>query len=53
MSRLTIILFIALPLLFACTQKEQEVRVESVSVNPTTASLTIGETLQLKASVSR
>ena len=52
MNKPTIFLLIALPLFFACTQKEQEVRVESVSVNPTTASLTIGETLQLKASVS-
>ncbi len=52
MNRLTIFLLIALPLLFACTQKEQEIRVDSVSVSPNTASLTIGETLQLKASVS-
>ena len=33
MNRLTIFLLITLPLLFACTQKEQEVRVESVSIN--------------------
>ena len=52
MNRLTVFLLIALPLIFACTQKEQDVRVESVSVSPNTASLTIGETLQLKASVS-
>ena len=52
MNRLTIFLLITLPLFSACTQKEQDVRVESVSVNPNTASLTIGETLQLKASVS-
>ena len=52
MNRLVNLLLITLPLLFACTRKEQEVRVESVSVSPSTASLTIGETLQLNASIS-
>ena len=52
MNRLTIFFIIALPFLFACTQKEQEVRVESVSVSPASKELTVGETLQLSATVS-
>lgn len=52
MNRLTIFLLITLPLLFACTQKEQEVRVESVSINQSSVELEIGKTLQLNATVS-
>ena len=52
MNRLTVLFIIALPFLFACTQKEQEIRVESVSVSPASKELTIGETLQLGATVS-
>lgn len=50
-----VFLIILLPVLFSCTGKEQEpqvIHVESVSLNQTSASLTIGGTLQLKASVS-
>lgn len=46
--------FILLPLFFSCTEKElkpQVIPVESVSLNHTTASITIGETLQLTATV--
>jgi alpha-amylase len=52
MNRLTIFLLITLPLLFACTQEEQEVRVESVSINQSSVELEIGKTLQLNATVS-
>ena len=52
MNRLTIFLLITLPILFACTQKEQEVRVESVSINQSSVELEIGKTLQLNATVS-
>ena len=52
MKRLVILLLFILPFLFSCTPKELEVRVESVSVNPTSKELTIGETLQLSATVS-
>ena len=55
MKRLTIPLLITLAFLFSCTEKEHEpqvIPVESVSINKTTASITIGETLQLNASVS-
>ena len=55
MNRLTIFLLITLPILFACTQKEpevQEVRVESVSINQSSAEIEIGKTLQLNATVS-
>ena len=52
MNRLTILLLVALPFLFACTQKEQEVRVESVSVSPAAKELTVGENFQLSATVS-
>ena len=55
MNRLAIFLLITLPLLFACTQKEpevQEVRVESVSINQSSAEIEIGKTLQLNATVS-
>ena len=52
MNRLTIFLLITLPILFACTQKEQEVRVESVSINQSSVELEIGKTIQLNATVS-
>ena len=52
MNRLNTFLLIALPFLFACTQKEQEIRVESISVSPASKELTVGETLQLGATVS-
>ena len=52
MNRLTAIFIIALPFLFACTQKEQEVRVESVSINKPSLELVIGESSQLSATVS-
>ena len=52
MKRLTIFLLIALPFLFSCTQKEQDVRVESVSISPASKELAVGETLQLSATVS-
>lgn len=51
--RLFVILI--LPFLFSCTEKEPEpqvIPVESVSLSQTTASLTIGKTVQLSASVS-
>ena len=52
MKRLTILLLFILPFLFSCTQKELEVRVQSVSVSPTSKELTIGETIQLSATIS-
>ena len=52
MNRFIKLLLAALPLLSACTQAEQEVLVERVTINQTEAVLTIGETLQLQASVS-
>ena len=56
MNRFVRLLFIILlPALFSCTEKEPEpqvIPVESVSPNQATASITIGETLQLNASVS-
>ena len=52
MKRLYILLLAALPILFACTRKEQEVRVESVTLNQTSVELQIGKTLQLDATVS-
>lgn len=54
--RIALLLLIILPVIFSCTEKEPEVeqviRVESVSVSQNSAALTIGETLQLTASVS-
>ena len=54
--RIALLLLIILPVIFSCTEKEQEVeqviRVESVTISKNTAELTIGETLQLSASVS-
>ena len=55
MNRLTIFLLLALSILFACTQKEQEVqeiRVESVTLSQSSAEIEIGKTLQLNATVS-
>lgn len=55
MNRLTIFLLLTLPILFACTQKEQEVqeiRVESVTLSQSSAEIEIGKTLQLNATVS-
>ena len=56
MNRLTtLLLLFILPLLFACTQKEQEVqdtRVESVTISQSSAEIEIGKTLQLNATVS-
>ncbi|MBQ3766029.1 MAG: Ig-like domain-containing protein, partial [Bacteroidales bacterium] len=56
MNRLTkLLLLFILPLLFACTQKEQEVqevRVESVTLSQSSAELEIGKTLQLNVTVS-
>lgn len=55
MNRLTKLLLFILPLLFACTQKEQEVqevRVESVTLSQFSAEIEIGKTLQLNATVS-
>ena len=52
MKRLYILLLAVLPILFACTRKEQEVRVESVTLNQTSVELQIGKTLQLDATVS-
>lgn len=49
------IALVSIPVLFSCTQKEQEpliIPVESVSINQSSARLTIGETVQLTASVS-
>ena len=51
MNRLKLFL-IVLPLLFACTQEEKEVLVESISLNPSSVELEIGKTLQLTATVS-
>ncbi len=50
--RITLLIAITLPVLFSCTGKEQEIRVESVSISKNNAELTIGETMQLTASVS-
>ena len=54
--RIALLLLILLPVVFSCTEKEPEVeqviRVESVTISKNTAELTIGETLQLSASVS-
>ena len=54
--RIALLLLIILPVVFSCTEKEPEVeqviRVESVTISKNTAELTIGETLQLSASVS-
>jgi hypothetical protein len=54
--RISLLLLIILPVVFSCTEKEPEVeqviRVESVTISKNTAELTIGETLQLSASVS-
>jgi hypothetical protein len=59
MKRLAILLLFVLPSLFSCTRKENpspeikpEVRVQSVSVSPASKDMTIGETLQLSATVS-
>lgn len=52
MKRLAILTLLALPLLFACSEKEPEVRVESVSVSPSSKELGIGETVQLSAQVT-
>ena len=52
MNKPHILLFFILLLLFACTQKEHEVRVQSVIVSPASKDLTIGETFQLIATVS-
>ena len=59
MKRLVILLLFILPFLFSCTRKESpspeikpEVRVQSVSVSPASKDMTIGETLQLSATVS-
>ena len=54
--RIALLLLIILPVFFSCTEKEPEVEqvisVESVTISKNTAELTIGETLQLSASVS-
>ncbi len=53
-KRLRPVAFFLFPVLFACTEKEQEpqvIPVDSVSINQSSASLSIGETLQLTASV--
>ncbi|MBR4167656.1 MAG: Ig domain-containing protein [Bacteroidales bacterium] len=54
--RIALLLLMILPVVFSCTEKEPEVeqviRVESVTISKNTAELTIGETLQLSASVS-
>lgn len=54
--RIALLLLILLPVVFSCTEKEPEVEqvisVESVTISKNTAELTIGETLQLSASVS-
>lgn len=54
--RIALLLLIILPVVFSCTEKEPEVEqvisVESVTISKNTAELTIGETLQLSASVS-
>ena len=52
MKRLAILSLLALPLLFACSEKESEVHVESVSVSPSSKELGIGETVQLSAQVT-
>ena len=50
-GRIALLLLIILPVFFACTEKEQEIRVESVTLSKSSTELTIGETLQLSASV--
>lgn len=59
MKRLAILLLLIFPFLFACSgkdnlepSKDTEVRAQSVSVIPTSKDLTIGETVQLSATVS-
>ena len=55
-KRFLLLLLIAFPVIFSCTKKEPEVdpviSVVSVSVSQNSAALTIGEALQLTASVS-
>ena len=53
-KRLMPVALILFQVLFSCTEKEQEpqvIPVDSVSINQSSASLSIGETLQLTASV--
>ena len=59
MKRLAILLLLIFPFLLACSRKENldpsgepQVRVQSVSVIPTSKDLAIGETVQLGATVS-
>ncbi len=55
MNRLTKLILVILPILFACTQKEpeaQDVRVESITLSQSSAEIEIGKTLQLSATVS-
>lgn len=50
--RIALLLLIILPAFFSCTEKEQEIRVESVTISMPSAELEIGKTLQLSATVT-
>jgi len=50
--RIALLLLIILPAFFSCTEKEQEIRVESVTISIPSAELEIGKTLQLSATVT-
>ena len=50
--RIALLLIIILPAFFSCTEKEQEIRVESVTISIPSAELEIGKTLQLSATVT-
>ncbi len=50
--RIALLLIIILPAFFSCTEKEQEIRVESVTISMPSAELEIGKTLQLSATVT-
>ena len=50
--RIALLLLIFLPVFFSCTEKEQEIRVESVTISLPSAELEIGRTLELSATVT-
>jgi uncharacterized protein YjdB len=50
--RIALLLLIILPAFFSCTEKEQEIRVESVTISMPSAELEIGRTLELSATVT-
>lgn len=50
--RIALLLIIILPAFFSCTEKEQEIRVESVTISMPSAELEVGKTLQLSVTVT-